>query len=702
MILKIMSLILLILPLIANAQPSIGGAGRITSLGQIAGAVCSDGEVMLNVDGTSWACAPSGVGGSVMILDLADDDSNESAGIVEIATTGDTNSIFTEPTANKLLINVGQAWSSADALSANPTNCSATEFARGIDASGNAEGCAAALALNQVNSEASFEITLGEPIVTLDEIDSIAELESIVGSVNILTAPEVDSVAVLESLTSDNIITASDIDTEAELEAILGEDIVIQGELLNINATTADALSANPTNCTSPQVPLGIDASGNAEGCFTPVGAGDLSAADIDTEAEFEVIVGVDYAKVSDNVATATALASDPANCGAGNAAAGIDANGVGQGCFDVVVSTEIDTEVELEAITSLDFIVSTEIDSESELEAIVGVNYLKDTDIDTEAKLEATIGGADLAKVGDNVATATSLASNPSNCAAGQAAAGVDASGVAEGCFVPSGGGGGVAQGSIDAAFDVGKVVDGANSLANAAVFGNGTDAVSLYGLSGEGIVEGPASGDVTLDPDNDVVIQMAGSTKAVIAEGEYTFPAGSTLGWRKIFLTADSFRGDGVICTAEPLTVANAGAFQRFITCSQTSGGLLTTITPISMPKNWNGSGLITRLAWYEPDGDSSQMVFRTVAKCRGNGTSNADAWGSESNDQTTTFSTSGAITWSGESSNVTADGVCTGDPVMLHVELRQQSSSSAGATNARFVGADIHYQITSAETR
>lgn len=84
--------------------------------------------------------------GTPVILDLADDASNESLSISEVATTGDTNNIFTEPTADKLLIDVGQNWPTADAanaLSANGANCSAGNYPLGVDASGAVEGCTA-------------------------------------------------------------------------------------------------------------------------------------------------------------------------------------------------------------------------------------------------------------------------------------------------------------------------------------------------------------------------------------------------------------------------------------------------------------------------------------------------------------------------------------------------------------------------------
>lgn len=109
---------------------SNGGALTATSTGEV---ICTDDD-------------SGGGGGSAVTLDLADDGTDESTDLQEIATTGDTNSIFTEPTADKLLIDLGLNWptaDAADALSANGTNCSAGQYARGVDASGNAENCTA-------------------------------------------------------------------------------------------------------------------------------------------------------------------------------------------------------------------------------------------------------------------------------------------------------------------------------------------------------------------------------------------------------------------------------------------------------------------------------------------------------------------------------------------------------------------------------
>ncbi len=54
-------------------------------------------------------------------------------------------------------------------------------------------------------------------------------------------------------------------------------------------AATASALVANGTNCSAGQAPLGVDASGNAEGCFTPTGTAHTlmgsQHSDVDTAA---------------------------------------------------------------------------------------------------------------------------------------------------------------------------------------------------------------------------------------------------------------------------------------------------------------------------------------------------------------------------------------------------------------------------------
>lgn len=90
-------------------------------------------------DPTFQTC-PSGTA----TLDFGNNGSIESTAIHEVAITGDTTSIFTEPSNDKLLIDVSKKWPSAqaaDALAALGVPCAPGDAARGIDTAGNAAGC---------------------------------------------------------------------------------------------------------------------------------------------------------------------------------------------------------------------------------------------------------------------------------------------------------------------------------------------------------------------------------------------------------------------------------------------------------------------------------------------------------------------------------------------------------------------------------
>ena len=108
---------------------------------------CSDNQIAKwDETADDWNCENdvSAAGGSAIVLDLGDDGGNDSLDLNEIATTGDTNNIFTESADDKLLIAVGTNWPTADAataLSANGGNCAAGTAPLGVDASGAVESC---------------------------------------------------------------------------------------------------------------------------------------------------------------------------------------------------------------------------------------------------------------------------------------------------------------------------------------------------------------------------------------------------------------------------------------------------------------------------------------------------------------------------------------------------------------------------------
>ena len=101
----------------------------------------------------------SGSGGTANTLDLGDDASNESADLIEIATTGDTNSVFTEPTADKLLINLGSNWPTSDA--SDSVNSGGFGNATDLDANGAVLANAVALGTDTTGNYAAGDAENG-------------------------------------------------------------------------------------------------------------------------------------------------------------------------------------------------------------------------------------------------------------------------------------------------------------------------------------------------------------------------------------------------------------------------------------------------------------------------------------------------------------------------------------------------------------
>lgn len=122
------------------------------------------------------------------------------------------------------------------------------------------------------------------------------------------------------------------------------------------NASTATALSANPSNCSPGQAARGITAAGVGEDCFdvstqtemdahtAATGTGAHSATSANTasqivtrDASGNFSAGTISANltgaVTGNASTSTALAANGANCSTGSGAGGVDASGAAENC---------------------------------------------------------------------------------------------------------------------------------------------------------------------------------------------------------------------------------------------------------------------------------------------------------------------------------------------------------------------------------
>jgi hypothetical protein len=131
------------------------------------------------------------------------------------------------------------------------------------------------------------------------------------------------------------------------------------------HASTASALVTDPANCPAGYVAAGINAAGDAEGCLDVASQTELDAHATLTNAHYATSsntasrivmrdassnfsAGTITAALAGNASTATALASNPANCSAGYVAAGINAAGDAEGCLDVASQTELDAHATL------------------------------------------------------------------------------------------------------------------------------------------------------------------------------------------------------------------------------------------------------------------------------------------------------------------------------------------------------------------
>jgi hypothetical protein len=129
-----------------------------------------------NNDGSNESLQLNAVAsGSGMVLDLDDDNANESTAMAEIATTGDTYNVFTEPSADKLSINLSNKWPLSHAsvsLQSNGSNCSSGLSPLGVDASGASEGCFDVATQTEFDTHASRHAFGG-----LDEVAFYAKVQ---------------------------------------------------------------------------------------------------------------------------------------------------------------------------------------------------------------------------------------------------------------------------------------------------------------------------------------------------------------------------------------------------------------------------------------------------------------------------------------------------------------------------------------------
>lgn len=316
-------------------------------------------------------------------------------------------------------------------------------------------------------------------------------------------------------------------------------------------ASAATALAANGTNCGAGQYPLGVDASGNAEGCTAPT-TGTVTSVGSGTGLTGGPITGTGSLSIDQSFSpTWTGLQTfshqavftrDPTDTTAPNASV----------LINPATSAANEKFFAIEDNGSGVF----SVDKEGDVSA---------HDMNASGTITGTLSG--------NASTATALAANGTNCSAGQYPLGVDASGSVEGCTTATTGTVTSVSGSAPIISSGGNTPTLSISDATTAAKGAASFSASNFSVS-SGAVSIKSGGVTTTEIADGTIVDADVSSSAAITSTKVSLADGTILvGNGSSQAAAVSMSGD--------VTIDNAGA-TTIGTGKVTSGKILdATIT-------------------------------------------------------------------------------------------------------------------------
>jgi len=515
------------------------------------------------------------------------------------------------------------SWASptVGALSANGANCSAGNAPLGVDAAGAVEGCFDVATQAELNTHGGLTGTSAHGATTTNTASQIVVRD---GSGNFAAG----------------VITAT----------LTGN---VTGNVTGnaATATTANALTANGADCAAGEAPIGVDASGAAEGCV-----------DVATQAEVDALTHGQLGELDDDDHAAIytkfeASAGVPAagSCDRAGQIQFDTTNSVAYGCYDV------------------------------------GSNPVNFGD-----------QGDSFLQVTGDTGSATASGGSTLNLAGAGVVGVVCADGTPDTCTIT-----GTEADTLDTVFDRGKTIDGANSLANAVRIGDGTNQWCIYRDAALGLLQVPctaanarqfiqtnqtggwydeegAADILVVDPD-------AATTLAMYTFGTAYKPK------KSIWFGADSLYGDGTQCPSSPTAVTiNTGPIIPTFICTDNDAASL--YGSVRMPDAWDGGTVTFTHVYIQTAADTGVLNGDIACQARSNGEVPSSTYGTEvalddaavvgsnSNDQTT----SAAATCAGT-------GVAGGDMLYFRYQLDAGGTTTAVAT-LHHVGFNMEYSVTS----
>lgn len=248
----------------------------------------------------------------------------------------------------------------------------------------------------------------------------------------------------------------------------------------------------------------------------------------------------------------------------------------------------------------------------------------------------------------------------------------------------------------SLDSAFDIGKVIDGASDEASAMVVGNGTDGFKFYvGTTGPIMkcFQGGNSCDITLDipAGKSFRLKYNGTDGITIDSSGNVTLANALLEYRTFWLGAGALSTDSTNCTNPEEKLINGGPKMWTIKCSDNNASII--YGNMAMPDSYTGGNLLFKMhSVNENAAPSGNLQFTVSAMCRASGNTINASWGTGVT-MTTSFSTQYNIRYS-DVISVAPNGSCAASEQIFWRAVMNETNTTTQVANTYIIGMQVEY--------